>query len=195
MSEITPLRPGKAFLPVGFQTKARTSITKSVSEIDRLVPSAAVNTGQLVKVTTDEAIAIIDKIKTTFEDSDVDPFDWKAMRGAIEYYSRIAAPEVDRGKCWLLAETGRGITRIRPGGRFSNAPHTKQQEFIVQQKRDRLPILMLFRQNGEEAKGLPVLFPPVRSVPAVFANSLAEEGYSSDEHERSPQGRSTACRD
>lgn len=190
MSEITPLRPGKAFLPVGFQTKSRTSIAKTVSAIDALVPIAAVNTGQLVKMTTEEAITIIDKIRTTFEDSDVDPFDWKAMRGAIEYYSRIAAPEVDRGKCWLLAETNRSITRIRPGGRFSNAPHTKQQEVIVQQKRDRLPILMLFRQNGEEDKGWrdtpfwwPVLFPPVRSVPAVFANSLADEDYSSNEQE------------
>jgi hypothetical protein len=122
------------------------------------------------------------------DDYDVDPFDWKAMRGAIEYYSRIAAPEADRGKCWLLAETSRDIVRIRPGGRFSNAPHTKQQEVIVQQLGDRLPILMLFRQNGEAAKGWrdapfwwPVLFPPLKSAPAVFAASIRENDRPEDE--------------
>ena len=190
MSEITPLRPGKAFLPIGFQTKARTSISRAIAEIDSLVPKEATNTGLLVQVTTEEAIRIIELIETTLDDSDVDPFDWKAMCGAIEYYSRIAAPEDDRGQCWLLAQTDRGITRVRPGGRFSNAPHTKQQETIVQQQRDKLPILMLFRQKGEESKGWrdapfwwPVLFPPLRSVPAVFANSQAGTEYANDEEE------------
>jgi hypothetical protein len=141
-----------------------------------------------VRASTDDAIAIIDLIAETLDDYDVDPFDWKAMRGAIEYYSRIAAPEADRGKCWLLAETSRDIVRIRPGGRFSNAPHTKQQEVIVQQLGDRLPILMLFRQNGEAAKGWrdapfwwPVLFPPLKSAPAVFAASIRENDRPEDE--------------
>ena len=52
-----------------------------------------------------------------------------------------------------MAETDREIVRVRTGGRFSNAPHTKQQEVIVQKLGDPLPIIMLFRQNGEEAKG------------------------------------------
>jgi hypothetical protein len=182
MSEITPLRPGKAFLPVGFQTKARTTIAKTMEKIDRLVPATAQNADAPIKVTTDEASALIDLIHVTLDDYEVDPFDWKAMRGAIEYYSRIAAPERDRGKCWLLAETDREIVRVRSGGRFSNAPHTKQQEIIVQQLGDRLPIIMLFRQNGEEAKGWrgtpfwwPVLFPPLQSAPAVFAESVRED--------------------
>jgi Z1 domain/Recombinase/Recombinase zinc beta ribbon domain len=189
MSEITSLRPGRAFLPVGFQTKARTSIAKIVEKIDRLVPVSGKNTQAPVKVTTEDVIALIDLIEGTLDDYEVDPFDWKAMRGAVEYYSRIAAPEKDRGKCWLLAETDREIVRVRTGGRFSNAPHTKQQEAIVQQLGDRLPIIMLFRQNGEEAKGWrgapfwwPVLFPPLRSAPAVFAESVSEEIESENEN-------------
>jgi Z1 domain-containing protein len=188
MSDITPLRPGRAFLPVGFQTKARTTINRTIERIDRLVSPAATNSDRPLRVSTDDAIAIVDLIAETLDDYDVDPFDWKAMRGAIEYYSRIAAPEADRGKCWLLAETSRDIVRIRPGGRFSNAPHTKQQEVIVQQLADRLPILMLFRQNGEAAKGWrdapfwwPVLFPPLKSAPAVFAASMREDDRPEDE--------------
>jgi hypothetical protein len=168
MSEITPLRPGKAFLPVGFQTKARTTISKVIEIIDNRVPTAATNSGIPIKITTD----------------------WKAMRCAIEYYSRIAAPEADRGKCWVLAETDREIVRIRPGGRFSNAPHTKQQEAIVQRQGDRLPILMLFRQNGDMEKGWrdapfwwPVLFPPLRSAPAVFAEFARDETDEGEEED------------
>jgi hypothetical protein len=181
MSEITPLRPGRAFLPVGFQTKAKSVIAKTIDKIDRLVPAAATNVDRPLKITTDAAIEIIDLIKSTLEDYEVDPFDWKALRGAIEYYSRIAAPERDRGNCWLLAITDRDLSRVREGCRFSNAPHTKQQEAIVASMNDKLPILMLFRQNGLATKGWrdapfwwPVLFPPLRSAPAVFAESVNE---------------------
>lgn len=189
MSEITSLRPGKAFLPVGFQTKTRTTISKAVDKIDTLVPNSTKNSGKPAKITTDEAIVLIDLIAGTLDDSEVDPFDWKAMRGAIEYYSRLAAPEADRGKCWLLAETGREIARIRPGGRFSNAPYT-QQEMIIQQLGDRLPILILFRQNGDAAKGWrdapfwwPVLFPPLGSAPAVFAASIGDNECGDEEND------------
>ena len=191
MSDLTPLRPGRAFLPTGFQTKSRTAIGKTVERIDRLVPPAGTNSNRPVRVTTDEAIAIVDLIAATLEDDEVDPFDWKALRGAIEYYSRIAAPEADRGQCWLLAETDREIVRIRPGGRFSNAPHTKQQEAIVHQVGGRLPIIMLFRQNGSAEKGWrdapfwwPVLFPPINSVPAVFAASIREADLANGEDEQ-----------
>jgi hypothetical protein len=191
MSEITPLRPGKAFLPVGFQTKAKSTIAKTVEKIDELVPSVAKDTDSPFKFTTDEAIKIINLIKSTLEDDQTDPFDWKAMRGAIEYYSRIAAPEIDRGNCWVLAATDRDLARVRQGGRFSNAPHTKQQEAIVASIGDRLPILMLFRQNGSEAKGWrggpfwwPVLFPPLKSAPAVFADSRDDgDGYDEEDAE------------
>lgn len=188
MSELTPLRPGRAFLPVGFQTKSKSTISKIVEKIDRLVPAVATDVDQPLKITTDAAIELVDLIKSTLDDNEVDPFDWKALRGAIEYYSRIAAPERDRGNCWLLAATNRDLARVRQGGRFSNAPHTKQQEAIVAGMGDRLPILMLFRQNGEEAKGWrgapfwwPVLFPPLKSAPAIFAESVADEIAEIDE--------------
>ncbi|MDX2308770.1 MAG: Z1 domain-containing protein [Hyphomicrobium sp.] len=180
MSDITPLRPGRAFLPVGFQTKAKSTISKTVEKIDRMVPAAA--TECPLKIKTGAAIEIVELIKSTLEDNEIDPFDWKAMRGAIEYYSRIAAPDKDRGNCWLLAATERDLVRVREGGRFSNAPHTKQQEAIVANMGDKLPILMLFRQNGSMAKGWrdapfwwPVLFPPASSAPAVFANSVPDD--------------------
>lgn len=188
MSDLTPLRPGKAFLPIGFQTKSKTTITKIVERIDALVPAQAKDTDQPVRISTDLATDLIKLIMSTLDNSEVDPFDWTAMLGAIEYYSRIAAPKEDAGNCWLLAATDRGIARVRESGRFSNAPHTKQQEAIVAQMSDRLPILMLFRQRGDEAKGWrdapfwwPVLFPPLKSAPAIFAKSVQNGDESEDE--------------
>ena len=53
---------------------------------------------------------------------------------------------------------------------------------MVAQMSDKLPIIMLFRQNGAEEKGWrdapfwwPVLFPPLRSAPAVFAASVKDD--------------------
>jgi len=191
MSDLTSLRPGKAYLPVGFQTKSKTAIAKTIAHIDRLVPAAATDVTRPIRISTDLAIQLIDLVKTTFDDAEHDPFDWKAMRGAIEYYSRIAAPKADQGFCWLLAATDRNLSRQRPGGRFSNAPHTKQQEAVVSELGDKLPILMLFRENGTADKGWrdtpfwwPVLFPPVKSAPAVFAASAdsgqPDEGSDED---------------
>ena len=188
MSEITSLRPGKAFLPFGFQTKSRSTISGLVNKIDNLIPVSCQNTGKPAKISTNDAISLIGYIAETLDNSESNPFDWKAMRGAIEYYSRIAAPEIDRGKCWLLAETGRELARTRDSGRLSNAPHTKQQERILHQLGDRLPFLVLLRQNGAEAKGWrdapfwwPVLYPPLQSAPAVFAASNSENGFDGNE--------------
>jgi hypothetical protein len=187
VSDITPLRPGKAFLPVGFQTKARTTIEKTVDRIDRLIPTVAKDTNTPVKVTTDEVIALVELIEATLEEYEVDPFDWKAMRGAIEYYSRIAAPERDRGKCWLLAPTGRRLSRLRAGGRFSNAPFSPEEAALVGSVGGLLPVLMLIRQEGAAIHGWrdaafwwPVLFSPSRSAPVVFAASSKDEPNDED---------------
>jgi Z1 domain len=189
MSDLTPLRPGKAFLPVGFQTKARTSIAKTLEKLDRLVPGSATHADRPTKVTTDSAIELINLIQTTLDDSAVDPFDWKAMRGAIEYYSRIAAPDAERGNCWLIAATDRDIVRVRQGGRFSNAPYSSEALAKVHAIGGKLPVLMLIRQNGAEANGWrdtpfwwPMLFPPLDSAPAIFAESVYEtESVTADD--------------
>ena len=187
-STITTLRPGRAHLPVGFQTKSRTSIERTISAIDDAIPFEAIDAESLVRVPVDTVLKVLDLIETTIEMEPGYSFDWEAARSAIEYYSRIAAPEEDRGFCWLLALTGRKLARVRPGGRFNDSPHTKQQADLVPLAGGKLPILMLFRQEGAKIDQgwrdapfwWPVLFPPLRSAPAVFAES-AKEGAETNE--------------
>jgi hypothetical protein len=182
MSDITPLRPGRAFLPVGFQTKSKTAIGKVVEQIDRLMPAEAVDVTKPVKVPIEGILQIIDLLESTLDNSEIDPFDWNALKGAIEYYSRIAAPENDRGNCWVLAPTGRRLSRTRRGGRFSNAPYSPEEAAMVASVGGLLPVIMMIRQEGEGALGWrdapfwwPVLFPPLRSAPAVFAASTVDD--------------------
>ena len=179
MSDITALRPGRAYLPFGFQTIAKTYLTKVTEEIDRLLPSAGKKEDGIVKAKVDDAIRVIDLIEKTFEFENGYSFDWEACRAAIEYYSRIAAPDADKGTCWLLAVTGRRLSRMREGGRFSNAPHTKQQSMIAETMKDKLPIVMFFRQEGSQTSGWrdapfwwPVFFPPANAAPTIFAASF-----------------------
>ena len=72
------------------------------------------------------------------------------------------------------------VARYREEGRFSNAPDTKQQKDLARTNATDIPVLMLLRQNGDEAKvwrGLPFWWPviltPRSGVTAVFATDEA----------------------
>jgi hypothetical protein len=191
VSDIVALRPGGAHLPFGFQTKAMSAIRPIIANIDELIPAAAVGTKKPQKVPLESIVAAIDKIEKTLEFDRGYEFDWEAYRAALEYYSRIAAPDSDKGKCWVLAETGRTLSRVREGGRYSDAPHTYQDRQLVRTIDSELPIIMFFRQEGREEDGWrgypfwwPVLFVPSKAVPSVFAATLrtaADENFTADE--------------
>lgn len=190
VSDIVSLRPGSANLPIGFQTRAPSAIRPIITKLDGAIPPNAVGTKKPQKVTLGTIEEIIGLIERTLEFEDGYSFDWEACRAAFEYYSRIAAPAAERGNCWILAETGRTLARIREAGRYSNAPHTYQDRQLIRTIDGNLPILMLFRQEGREEDGWrghpfwwPVLFVPETAVPAVFAATVRsdEEAEESDE--------------
>jgi hypothetical protein len=101
VSDIVALRPGSAYLPFGFQTKAMSTIRTAVAKIDTLMPAAAVGTRSPQKVRLNTVEEMIDLIEQTIEFETGYSFDWEACRAALEYYSRIAAPDADRGFCWI----------------------------------------------------------------------------------------------
>ena len=184
MSDITTLRPGKAFFPVGFQTLAKTNLIKITEKIDSIVFNLEAKDTILTKAKVDGVTKILDLIEPSLVFDSGYSFDWEACRAAIEYYSKIAAPPESRGDCYVLAATDRNLSRIREDKRYSNNPHTKQQLDLLSQYSESLPVVMFFRQNGNELSGWrggpfwwPVMFPPTKSAPAIFASS---EGASND---------------
>ena len=147
-SDVVALRPGGSYLPFGFQTKSKTVLAPIINQIDVLISSMTSRGKGPVKVSTETAIKIIDLTESCFDFESGYGFDWEACRAAIEYFSRIASPPNERNFCWLNAETGRRLRRIRAEGRFSDAPHTYQDRAIVREIGDRLPVLAMFRQEG-----------------------------------------------
>jgi hypothetical protein len=187
-SNIVSMRPGGGYLPFGFQTRAMSTIRPVVTKIDSLMPSAATGTKKPQKVSLETVIAILDLIEQTLEFDSGYSFDWEACRAALEYYSRIAAPDAEKGKCWVLAETGRTLRRIREGGRPSDAPQTYQDRQLARNIDGELPIMMFFRQEGRQEddwRGYPfwwpVLFVPVKAVPSVFAATVREDDNDADD--------------
>lgn len=182
-SNIVALRPGGSYLPFGFQTRSKTTMVPIVEKIGALIPDAASNGLNAAKVPTETAIKIIDLAESCFEFEPGYEFDWEACRAAIEYFSRIAAPPTDRGYCWIIAETGRTLSRKRANGRFSDAPHTYQDRAKVRQIGGPLPVLAMFQQEGREEDGWrgtpfwwPALFAPATAAPSIFASTIRDNG-------------------
>ena len=178
MSSVKALRPGSRWLPVGFEVKAKTHIAKLIAELDSLIASTD-SEDSPSQIDIRVAIDIVTKISKTltFDRSAMD-FDWRGLKAALEYYANIVAPESQAGSVWVLSARERSIARVREGGRFSNAPDTKQQRDALLRVADNLPALVLLRQQGQKQDGWsgypfwwPVFIAPMNSRTSVFAQS------------------------
>lgn len=190
VSDVVALRPGSGHLPFGFQTKNKSTVRPIIEQIDRLLPSAAIDSDNFTRVNTETVIEILKLAERTLEFEEGYSFDWEGCRAAIEYYSKIAAPDADKGWCWVLGKTDRDITQRRSGGRYSNAPETYQDRALVKNVQGSLPIVLLLKQNGKEDNGWkgqpfwwPIIFPPPKSKPIIFTASTLSDSEEDDDSE------------
>ena len=177
MSETFTIKPGGRLLPVGFESLPKTRIEKYIAQIDQLIPKVCVNTDKPIMIDADIAHQIIDRIQSTLE-TDLSIWDWDAMHTAIDYFTVARKHEGEQNQIWLLGYTGRGISRVRLSGRFSDAPDTKQQREIAEKYATEAPMLLLLLQEGRKDDGWggypfwwPVLFAPVNSEPCIYAST------------------------
>ena len=187
VSNIVSLRPNGALLPSGFQTTAKTNLSKIMAKVDELVPSKAIDSKQPVRSRCETAVQILDLIEEAFHFEDGYSFDWEACRAAIEYFSKIASPPDERGECWIFASKGRTIKRRREGGRYSDAPLSYQERIAFRSLGGGLPILALLGQEGREDDGWrdcpfwwPVLVAPAQAAPSIFASNVGDNGVGDD---------------
>jgi hypothetical protein len=132
-------------------------------------------------ISVDEATKLLELAygNLEFPEEGIDD-DRQAHIVALEHLSRTTANPELKGKVWLIAAKDRDVARYREEGRFSNAPDTKQQKDLARAKADDIPVLMLLRQNGDEAKGwrgLPFWWPVIltarSAATVVFATKEA----------------------
>ena len=180
VSDIVALKPGSAYLPVGFQTKAKSTLAPIMKKLEKLIPHERLDAGEIVTIKTDTAVEIIALIEGCFNFQAGYGFDWEACRAMIEYFSIIAPPTAEKNKCVILGGTGRRLSWQRAGGRFSDAPHTMQDRAAVRRITGHQPVVVLSQQDGREEDGWrgapfwwPVLFAPADVAPSIFASTIA----------------------
>jgi hypothetical protein len=181
-SKITAVRPGRRLLPVGFKTVAVSVGKKNLDQVDQRVMTLVGSLDGEALIQLDIAIRLLELVYENLEFEDDQEDESNAHLAVLEHLSKQSKDEKLRNHVFLITASNRDVARIREGGRFSNAPDTKQQENLAREKAQTVPVLMLLRQKGSEEKkwrGLPFWWPvivvPRDAVTSVFAAEAPEE--------------------
>jgi len=174
-SDLVSIRPGRRLVLSGFQTVSKSAGARNLAALDSQISKLVGTSEQPKLIDVEEAVKLLEMAYANLEfpDETMDD-DRQAHVVALEHLSRTCIKANLKGKVWLLAARDRNVARYREEGRFSNAPDTKQQKEFAQAKADEIPVLMLLRQNGDEARewrGLPFWWPVIatsRSAPPVI---------------------------
>ena len=182
LTNVSMISPGQRILPVGFQTGPKSSIAKTIGEIDNIVKSYkgfVANSFFDMDVAT--AISIIEKIRSTFiyEDTKVCNYnlglewDENEMKAAIEYSLKNKQEQ----KVIIHYAEGREMSRIRGNGKYIDSPDDGHNDTAPSREAAwDYPVLMLLRQNGKEENGWrgtpfywPVLVTPKKISQTLYA--------------------------
>jgi hypothetical protein len=193
VSSTETVYPFARFLPIGFQTKPRTTITHIIDRIDQIICDES--GGKTVKpflIGFDKAVALLDLVDQTFDyDDRWDNIDNKWDKNALiaiihRLVDNITTPQL-KGKIYCYAQTGRKVSRTKNGGTaFTDAPDDGKTDIpIAKGVAQETPCLIMLKQNGSSTNGWrdaefwwPVLFAPSNARTAIFANetvSLPED--------------------
>lgn len=179
-SDVVSIRPGRRLVLSGFQTAYKSHGAKNLEVLDAQIKDLVGSDKDPVLIDVAKAAELLQLAYANLEFDDSTNDDREAHIAALEHLSRTCKKPQLKGKVWLLVEVDRNVARYREEGRFSNAPDTKQQKDLARTKAEDIPVLMLLRQNGEEAKGWrglpfwwPVIVTPRSGITAIFATDEA----------------------
>lgn len=179
------IRPFSRFLPIGFQTKARTHIHRTVLRIDEMIDEACNGDyTEPFKIGLDKSLEILDLINSTFEyDSRYNNMDYEwdvrthkaILRRLVD---SVQNPEL-QGYLYCYAQTGRDMSRMKSNNTaFTNAPDNSRTDLTLARNVAReAPCLILLKQSGSSLRGWrdaefwwPVIVTPANTRTAVFAS-------------------------
>lgn len=187
LSTTTTLRPFKRLLPVGFQTDYKTRVIQITKEIDEMLDDAADhNLGDKpFLISWSLAKQIVKKIESTLTFEQGYSWDVPAFIACMQYLSKSEDAGNLAGNVLCLVRKDRKVNRFLQSSptEFYDAPDTSHIEGkIAREVATQLPMLMLFRQNGDEAQGWrggpfywPVLITPKNTKTAIFASDVVDE--------------------
>jgi hypothetical protein len=180
-SDVVSIRPGRRLVLSGFQTVSKSAGARNLAALDARIENLIGSSMEPHLIDVDEGVKLLELAYANLEFPDVSTDDDRqAHLVALGHLSRTCKNPGLKGKMWLLAAKDHKMARYREEGRFSNAPDTKQQKEPARANADDLPVLVLMRQNGDEAKGWrglpfwwPVIFTPRSAATLIFATEEA----------------------
>lgn len=179
-SDVVSIRPGRRLVLSGFQTVYKSNGTKNLNALDVRIENLPDSTKAPILIDMAEGVELLKLAYANLEFDDATDDDREAHIAALEHLSRTCKKSELKKKIWLLVAKDRNIARYREEGRFSNAPDTKEQKDLARSKAEDIPVLILLRQNGAEAKGWrglpfwwPVIMTPRSGITAIFATDAA----------------------
>jgi hypothetical protein len=185
LSATTTLKPYKRMLPYGFQTDYKTNIKEFLDSIDQLIQKLIKgNNDQPFLIDLSVAESIIDTINKMLIFEEEHQWDINAFKASLEFLSKNSSDINNRGKVWCLVRNNRNVSRFKTTGHgeYFDAPDTSTTEGVIaRQTAVNIPMLLLFRQNGDKEKGWmgspfwwPVLYAPRDTKTCIFASELLE---------------------
>ncbi|MCB9982112.1 MAG: hypothetical protein H6861_00335 [Rhodospirillales bacterium] len=173
LSDTVSVSSDGMFLPSGFMTRGGVHMAGVQATLDKLIKPEWRDTGDLVSVKPEVAVAIIDAIESSMEFDD-DEFEWDAMRSLIDYYSDME--KGGDGNIQLIVETGRLLSREGSGDKSGRSIlGTALRSKLLNSNRSK-PILVLLQQEGGIDRGWtahrfwwPIFIAPSDAEPCVFA--------------------------
>lgn len=174
LSDVVAVSPDDVLLPSDFQTRGGPAMASIQTKLDRLIKPEWRDAGTFIEVDKKTAFAIIDAIEQSMEFDTVE-FEWDAMRGLIDYYTKEKG---DRILLW--AETGRRLSREKSGDKSGQSIlGTALRRKVLDEERDQPALVLLQQQGGRELGWTahrfwwPILAAPTDSEPCIFATKAA----------------------
>jgi hypothetical protein len=189
VSNTTTLRPFKRILPIGFQTDSPGRIRQKTEDLDgfldELAPEESLENPFEIPVGV--GIELLKRVQPTIlmDTDDGYDFDWDAASAALHHMSESTLNDAMRGSIWCLVRKDRNLSRFINVGThptYADAPDTTHVEGrLARQFATEIPMLMMFRQNGEEARGWrgapfywPVIWAPQNTRTTIFAHETTQ---------------------
>lgn len=152
-SNTLTLKKQTRMLPVGFWTGSKTTIGKTVSQIDNIIENLPFykykDENGFFEIDKPAATEILRMIESTYVYDDKycntdRKNDIKEMLCALEYCT-----DKSKGKIFALHRTGRNMNRIRENGGYIDAPDDGRTDSKPsREKAQNAPVIMFIRENG-----------------------------------------------
>jgi hypothetical protein len=179
ISDVYSLRPGRRLLPTEFNTVSLARGGGRLQRLDELVHAySRPPHDEPVLIPMERAIEMVKLAydNLVFEDEDEGKASRKALIAALNWLAKVDANNAHPGQVWMIAAEERSVKRLREGGRFSNAPDTKQQRDLAESIGAGTPVLSMMRQRGLEGdgwRGLPFWWPvvmvPTNAITSIYS--------------------------